>query len=68
MKIVSFVETKSTVVTPMKFNVRLVDSISGNPSIGEFFEVPQNHLNICKPETRFVCAVYFLLTFNLNDF
>lgn len=53
MKIVTFVETKSTLVTAMKFNFLLVEPTSANPGIGEYFEVPQDHLSICKPVTRY---------------
>ncbi|KAK4882797.1 hypothetical protein RN001_006116 [Aquatica leii] len=52
LKVISFVETKSTLVTAMKFNLQFVDARSGNPSIGEYFEVPQDHLGICKPSSR----------------
>ncbi|KAF5276061.1 hypothetical protein FQA39_LY00857 [Lamprigera yunnana] len=52
LKIVSFVETKSTLVTALKFNLLFVDPNSGNPTIGEYFEVPQDHLGICKPVNR----------------
>lgn len=62
MKIVTFVETKSTLVTAMKFNFLLVEPTSANPGIGEYFEVPQDHLSICKPVTRyFLCfSVLFI--------
>ncbi|XP_066150767.1 protein SERAC1 isoform X1 [Euwallacea fornicatus] len=53
MKVLTFVETKSTVVTAMKFNVLLVEPKSGNPGIGEYFEIPQDHLGICKPQNKF---------------
>ncbi|XP_072376232.1 protein SERAC1 isoform X4 [Diabrotica undecimpunctata] len=52
MKIVTFVETKATVVTAMKFNFLLVKPDSGHPGIGEYFEIPQDHLGICKPLTK----------------
>ncbi|CAH1994451.1 unnamed protein product [Acanthoscelides obtectus] len=52
MKIVTFVETKSTVVTALKFNFLLVEPKSGNPSIGEYYEIPQDHLGICKPISK----------------
>ncbi|XP_074041004.1 protein SERAC1 isoform X3 [Leptinotarsa decemlineata] len=52
MKIVTFVETKSTVVTAMKLNFLLVEPNSGNPGVGEYYEVPQDHLGICKPLTK----------------
>ncbi|KAJ8983007.1 hypothetical protein NQ317_014303 [Molorchus minor] len=53
MKIITFVETKSTVVTAMKFNFLLVEPDSGNPGVGEYYEVPQDHLGICKPLTKY---------------
>ncbi|XP_050293179.1 protein SERAC1 isoform X2 [Anthonomus grandis grandis] len=53
MRVVSFVELKSTVVTAMKFNFRFVDLKSGNPGVGEYYEIPQDHLGICKPENRY---------------
>ncbi|ENN72409.1 hypothetical protein YQE_10952, partial [Dendroctonus ponderosae] len=49
MKVVTFVETKSTVVTALKFNFLLVEPKSGNPGVGEYYEIPQDHLGICKP-------------------
>lgn len=52
MKIITFVETKSTVMTAMKFNFLLVEKNSGNPGVGEYFEVPQDHLGICKPLSK----------------
>lgn len=52
MKVVSFVETKSTQVTAMKFNFQLVEPHSGNPGIGEYYEIPLDHLGICKPANR----------------
>ncbi|XP_018579066.1 protein SERAC1-like [Anoplophora glabripennis] len=53
VKIVTFVETKATVVTAMKFNFLLVEPESGHPGVGEYFEVPQDHLGICKPAIRY---------------
>lgn len=52
MKIITFVETKATVVTAMKLNFLLVEPESGHPGVGEYFEVPQDHLGICKPVTK----------------
>lgn len=52
MKVVSFVETMSTRITPVKFNVMFVEPKSAYPGVGEFFEVPLDHLNICKPANR----------------
>ncbi|XP_056641518.1 protein SERAC1 isoform X1 [Diorhabda sublineata] len=53
MKIVTFVETKATVVTAMRFNFLLVQPDSGYPGVGEYFEIPQDHLGICKPLTKY---------------
>lgn len=52
MKIITFVETNSTVVTALKFNFLLVEPNSGNTGVGEYFEVPRDHLSICKPLSR----------------
>lgn len=52
MKITTFVETKSTVVTAMKFNFLFVEPHSGNPGVGDYYEIPQDHLDICKPINR----------------
>lgn len=52
VKVISFVETKSTVVTAMKFNFLMVKPESGNAGIGEYYEIPQDHLGICKPVNR----------------
>lgn len=54
MKIVTFLETKSTIVSALKFNFRFVEPESGNPGVGEYFEIPQDHLGICKPQSRLV--------------
>lgn len=58
MRVVTFVETKSTVVTAMKFNFLLVEPKSGNPGVGEYFEIPQDHLGICKPGNRLRCNLH----------
>lgn len=67
MKIITFVETNSTVVTAMKFNFLLVEPHSGNPGIGEYFEVPQDHLSICKPLSRYSFTIkdYFTILYYL---
>lgn len=52
MKIITFVETNSTIVTALKINFLLVEPNSGNTGVGEYFEVPLDHLSICKPLTR----------------
>ncbi|XP_003702109.2 protein SERAC1 [Megachile rotundata] len=53
MEIVSFSETKPTVVTPLKVPFQFVTSSSADPGIGEFYEIAQNHLCICKPANRY---------------
>lgn len=57
IKVVSLVETKSTLVTAMKFNFMFVEPRSANPGVGEYYEIPQDHLCICKPLSRCVCFV-----------
>ncbi|KAK0085773.1 hypothetical protein PV326_005798 [Microctonus aethiopoides] len=52
MEIVSFSETKSTLITALKFPIQFVASQSADPGIGEFYEIPQDHLCICKPANR----------------
>lgn len=50
MDIVSFSETKPTLVKRLKF--QFVQPKSADPGIGEFFEIPQDHFSICKPANR----------------
>lgn len=50
--IISFSETKSTLVTALKFPFQFVTPNSADPGVGEFFEIPQDHLSICKPAHR----------------
>ncbi|XP_012284390.2 protein SERAC1 [Orussus abietinus] len=52
MDIISFCETKSTLVTALRFPIQFVTSHSADPGVGEFYEIPQNHLSICKPANR----------------
>lgn len=58
IKVISFVETKSTLVTAMKFNFMFVEPHSANPGVGEYYEIPQDHLCICKPLCRYVIFIY----------
>ncbi|GAB1865692.1 Protein SERAC1 [Camponotus japonicus] len=52
IEIVSFAETKPTPVTTLKFPFQFISLNSADPGIGEFFEIPQDHLSICKPASR----------------
>ncbi|XP_011506367.1 PREDICTED: protein SERAC1 isoform X2 [Ceratosolen solmsi marchali] len=52
IEVISFGETKPTRVTALKVPLRFVNSDSADPNIGEFFEIPQDHLSICKPANR----------------
>ncbi|XP_025993627.2 protein SERAC1 isoform X3 [Solenopsis invicta] len=52
IEIVSFAETKPTLVTALKFPFQFVSLNSADPDVGEFFEIPQDHLSICKPASR----------------
>ena len=51
-EIVSFSETKSTLVTALKVPFQIVTANSADPGVGEFFEIAQDHLSICKPASR----------------
>ncbi|XP_076248337.1 protein SERAC1 [Calliopsis andreniformis] len=52
IEIVSFSETKSTLVTALKVPFQFVTSNSADPGVGEFYEIAQDHLSICKPASR----------------
>ncbi|KAL0099697.1 hypothetical protein PUN28_019834 [Cardiocondyla obscurior] len=52
IEIVSFAESKPTLVTSLKFPFQFVSLNSADPDVGEFFEIPQDHLSICKPASR----------------
>ncbi|XP_008546833.1 protein SERAC1 [Microplitis demolitor] len=54
MEIVSFSETKSTLVSALKvpLQIKFVLPESANPGVGEFYEIPQDHLSICKPASK----------------
>ncbi|KAJ8737369.1 hypothetical protein PYW07_000640 [Mythimna separata] len=49
---ISFVETMPTLVTAFKVPVHLVESKSADLGRGEFYQLPLDHLSICKPATR----------------
>ncbi|XP_045460530.1 protein SERAC1 isoform X3 [Harmonia axyridis] len=51
--IITFVETKKTYFTSLKFNFQLVTPESGNLGHGEYYEIPLDHLGICKPVSKF---------------
>ncbi|KAK9878950.1 hypothetical protein WA026_003770 [Henosepilachna vigintioctopunctata] len=53
IKVITFVETKKTVFTALKFNFQLVTPESGNTGSGEYYEIPLDHLSICKPVSRY---------------
>ncbi|CAL7936144.1 unnamed protein product [Xylocopa violacea] len=52
IEIISFSETKSTHITPLKVPFQFVTSNSADPGVGEFYEIAQDHLSICKPASR----------------
>lgn len=52
MEIISFVETKATLISAMKIAISLVNVESANIGVGEYYEIPQDHLGICKPFNR----------------
>ncbi|CAG9137565.1 unnamed protein product [Plutella xylostella] len=49
---ISFAETKPTLVTAFKVPIHFVDSTSADLGRGVFYEMPLDHLSICKPATR----------------
>ncbi|XP_063911696.1 protein SERAC1 isoform X3 [Zophobas morio] len=53
MKVITFVETEPTIVSAMKFKFLVVEPDSGNPGYGEYYEIPLDHLGICKPASRY---------------
>nr|CAD7443967.1 unnamed protein product [Timema bartmani] len=50
--VVSFAETKSTFIPSLRLEFDFVPPQSANPGVGEFYEIPQDHLSICKPANR----------------
>ncbi|XP_049780824.1 protein SERAC1 isoform X1 [Schistocerca cancellata] len=52
IQIISFAETKSTLVSPLRLQFHFVPVPSADPGVGEIFEIPQDHLCICKPATQ----------------
>ncbi|GLH04974.1 Protein SERAC1 [Gryllus bimaculatus] len=52
MDIISFAETKPTAVRPLLMEVFLVPPKSADPGVGEYFQIPQDHICICKPASR----------------
>lgn len=49
---ISFAESKPTLVTAFKVPIRFVESESADLGRGAFYELPLDHLCICKPATR----------------
>lgn len=49
---ISFAETMPTLVTAFKVPVHFVESFSADLGRGEFYQLPLDHLSICKPATR----------------
>ncbi|XP_032527579.1 protein SERAC1 [Danaus plexippus] len=49
---ISFAETQPTLVTAFKVPVHFVESFSADLGRGVFYELPLDHLSICKPATR----------------
>ncbi|XP_054013372.1 protein SERAC1 [Hylaeus anthracinus] len=52
IEIVTFSETKPTLLTALKVPFQFVTSNSADPKVGEFYEIAQDHLSICKPANR----------------
>lgn len=49
-KVISFGETQPT--RHLGVDLTFVPQESSNPGVGEFYSVPFNHINICKPNNR----------------
>ncbi|XP_063892688.1 protein SERAC1-like [Helicoverpa armigera] len=49
---ISFAETMPTLVTAFKVPVHFVESFSADLGRGQFYQLPLDHLSICKPATR----------------
>ncbi|XP_026760877.2 protein SERAC1 [Galleria mellonella] len=49
---ISFAETMPTLVTAFKVPIRFVESVSADLGRGAFYQLPLDHLSICKPATR----------------
>ena len=50
LKVISFGETLPT--QHMGVNMTFVNPESSNPGVGDFYTVPFNHMDICKPSSR----------------
>lgn len=49
---ISFAETMPTLVTAFKVPIHFVESFSADLGRGVFYQLPLDHLSICKPATR----------------
>ena len=49
-QVISFGETLPT--QHMGVNMTFVNPESSNPGVGDFYTVPFNHMDICKPSSR----------------
>lgn len=49
-KVVSFGETQPT--PHLGIDLTFVPPSSSNPGVGDFYSIPVNHINICKPDSR----------------
>ncbi|XP_023213860.1 protein SERAC1-like [Centruroides sculpturatus] len=58
----SFGETQKTNLG-LKLSTLMVSLDSSDPSIGEFYALPENHLNTCKPETKSSVMYQLLVDF-----
>lgn len=52
IKILSFVETESTSISPLHLQIQFVRDYSAHIDVGEYYEIPLDHPKICKPATR----------------
>ncbi|XP_050544988.1 protein SERAC1 [Daktulosphaira vitifoliae] len=52
MKIVTFAESLPTEFTALKVPILCVPIKAADPSVGELYELPLNHMSICKAESK----------------
>ncbi|KAE9537664.1 hypothetical protein AGLY_006687 [Aphis glycines] len=52
MKIVTFAETLPTEFTALKVPILCVPKDAADPSVGELYELPLNHMSICKADSK----------------
>ncbi|XP_026676268.1 protein SERAC1 [Diaphorina citri] len=52
LKVISFAETQGTMFSSLKINIELVPTPLADPNVGELYEIPLDHMNVCKPDSN----------------